>query len=149
MRSGRSSAAPEGSVEQTAYVGSEAVRITPDGFMSVGDLGWFDPDGYLYLADRGQDVIISGGVNVYPAEVEEVLLEHPAVDDVVVVGREDDDWGRRVHAIVQMCPGRDVLTSELKDFCRRRLEAAKVPKSFEIWPTIPRDEAGKIRRSVL
>jgi acyl-CoA synthetase (AMP-forming)/AMP-acid ligase II len=74
---------------------------TPDGFISVGDLGWVDEEGYLFIADRRVDMINSGGANVYPAEVEAALSEHPGVGDIVVIGVPDPEWGKRVHAVVQ------------------------------------------------
>src|SRR5262249_34571468 len=84
------------------YLGGAAPpSMTGDGFCSVGDLGYLDDDGYLYLVDRRADMIISGGANVYPAEVETALIDHPKVADVVVVGLKDNEWGRRVHAIIQ------------------------------------------------
>ena len=82
------------------YVGATP-RTTPEGFASVGDLGWVDRDGYLYIADRRADMIISGGANIYPAEVETALSEHPEVVDVAVIGIPDEDWGKRVHAIIR------------------------------------------------
>jgi bile acid-coenzyme A ligase len=130
------------------YIGAESRRVTADGYLSVGDLGWMDADGYLYIADRRQDLIISGGINIYPAEVEEVLQQHPGVEDAVVVGRDDEDWGKRVHAVVQLKPDHAVSVAELRDYCRAKLEAEKVPKSIE-FRAIPRDEAGKVRRASL
>ena len=86
-----------------SYVGHDVkpMDTTADGFTSVGDLGWLDEDGFLYMADRRVDMIVTGAVNVFPAEVEAALSEHPAIADVVVVGLRDPEWGRRVHAIVQ------------------------------------------------
>src|SRR5690606_3157498 len=92
---------PEITVRTFEYVGAEPPKVTDDGFTSIGDLGWLDEDGYLYVADRRVDMIVSGGANVFPAEVEAALSEHPAVHDVVVIGLPDPEWGRRVHAIVE------------------------------------------------
>lgn len=133
------------------YLGDEPAMTRPDLFSSVGDLGWVDEDGYLYLADRRKDMIISGGSNVYPAEVEAALTEHPAVSDVVVVGLPDPEWGQRVHAIVQLASSAvdQPDAEQLRAHCRARLAAYKVPKSFEIVPEIPRTGAGKVRRSQL
>jgi len=132
------------------YIGSPPVRTSPDGFMSVGDMGWVDDEGYLFLADRRVDLIISGGANIYPAEVEAALTEHPAVADVAVIGIPDDDWGKTVHAVVQP---RDVANPpglcELDVYCRERLAAYKVPKSYEFVDALPRDDTGKIRRSAM
>src|SRR5919205_4395621 len=91
----------DGSTPTFSYVGAEPPKTTADGFASLGDLGWLDEDGYLYIADRRVDMIVSGGANVYPAEVEAALSEHPALADVAVIGVPDEEWGRRVHAVVQ------------------------------------------------
>lgn len=142
---------PEDTSEPTyEYVGSEPAKTTSDGLVSVGDLGWVDSDGYLYLADRRRDMIVSGGANVYPAEVEAALTEHGEVIDVVVVGLSDEVWGKRVHAIVQpRDPVRPPSPHELDAHCRLRLTAYKVPKSYEFVATLQRDPSGKMRRSAL
>jgi bile acid-coenzyme A ligase len=131
------------------YVGADRGPVTDDGFASVGDLGWLDDDGYLFIADRRTDLVISGGVNVYPAEVEAVLTEHPAVADAAVIGVPDDEWGRRVHAVVEVLPGAMVTPDELDAHCRARLSATKVPRSYELTADLGRNEAGKLRRSSL
>lgn len=132
------------------YVGAEPPRRTADGLVSVGDLGWVDGDGYLYIADRRVDMIVTGGANVYPAEVEAALSEHPMVADVAVVGIPDDEWGARVHAIVQWHDAtRPASIADLDRFVRERLAAYKVPKTFEVVDRLPRDEVGKLRRSAL
>jgi len=132
------------------YLGGPPPQATPDGYVSAGDLGWLDAQGYLYLADRRVDLIISGGANIYAAEVEGVLLQHPRVDDVAVIGLPDDDLGRRVHAVVQPVDiAQPPEASELAAFARERLAPYKVPRSFEIVSTLPRNEAGKIQRSAL
>jgi bile acid-coenzyme A ligase len=119
-----------------------------DGFTSVGDLGWLDEDGFLYMADRRVDMIVTGAVNVFPAEVEAALSEHPGIADVVVVGLRDAEWGRRVHAIVQASDpalGADGVIA----FARERLAPYKVPKSVEFIEAIPRSEAMKFNRAAL
>jgi bile acid-coenzyme A ligase len=132
------------------YSGQVQARRTADGFSSLGDLGWLDGDGFLFLADRRTDMIISGGANVYPAEVEAALSEHPGVVDVVVVGRPDPEWGARVHAIVQLREDEGTVAAEdLRAHCRDRLAAYKVPKTFEFTEELPRSAAGKLRRSAL
>jgi bile acid-coenzyme A ligase len=132
------------------YSGAVQARRTADGFSSLGDLGWLDEDGFLFLADRRTDLIISGGANVYPAEVEAALSEHGDVVDAAVVGVPDPEWGRRVHAIVQLRPTDQPPTAEaLRDHCRERLAAYKVPKTFEFTERLPRSAAGKLRRSAL
>lgn len=137
--------------ESYAYLGADPLPETEAGLRSVGDLGWLDADGYLYLADRRSDLIISGGANVYPAEVEAVLSEHVGVADVVVVGLTDDDLGQRVHAIVQPDnTSADTLTAESLDaFCRERLAAYKCPRGYELVEALPRGESGKVRRGAL
>ncbi len=132
------------------YLGGGATKPTPDGFESVGDLGFVDDAGYLYPADRRTDLIITGGANVYPAEVESALHDHPLVRDVAVIGLPDPEWGKRVHAIIELVPGAAAPTTEtLEAHCRERLAGYKRPKSFEFVDRLPRDDAGKIRRSAL
>jgi bile acid-coenzyme A ligase len=132
------------------YIGSPAAKSTPDGYMSVGDMGWVDAEGYLFLADRRVDLIITGGANVYPAEVEAALTEHAAVADVAVIGVPDDDFGKRVHAIIQpRDPAHPPAASEMDVHCRERLASYKVPKQYEFLDLLPRDDAGKLRRSAL
>jgi bile acid-coenzyme A ligase len=132
------------------YLGAPPPPATADGFVSAGDLGWVDHDGYLYLADRRVDLIISGGANVYAAEVEAALSQHPGVDDVAVIGLADDDLGKRVHAVVQpVDPAAPPSPAELDVFARGRLAPYKVPRSFEFVDSLPRNEAGKIQRSAL
>jgi bile acid-coenzyme A ligase len=133
------------------YWGSPPAKSDDEGFVSVGDLGWRDDDGYVFVADRRVDMIITGGVNVYPAEVEAVLTEHPDVADVAVIGISDSEWGRRVHAIVEPRTGCDIadLVATLDEHCRARMAGPKVPKSYDLVAKLPRDDNGKIRRSTL
>lgn len=132
------------------YLGDVPPSTGPDGFTALGDLGWVDEDGYLYLADRRVDMIISGGANVYPAEVEGALTEHAGVADAVVIGLPDEEWGERVHAVVQAAdPAEPPSAGELRSHCRERLAAYKVPKSIEFVAELPRSDAGKIRRGDL
>ena len=106
-------------------------RGTREGFSSLGDLGWLDEDGFLFLADRRTDMIITGGANVYPAEVEAALSEHSDVVDCAVVGVPDPEWGSRVHAIVQLRGGATATADDLRAHCRQRVAPYKVPKTFE------------------
>jgi bile acid-coenzyme A ligase len=132
------------------YIGIPTPAGTPDGFGSFGDMGYVDEDGFVYIADRRRDMIVTGGANVYPAEVEAVITEHTGVLDVVVVGLPDPEWGHRVHAIVQpVDPDRAPDTDELRAHCKARLAAYKVPKEFEIVARVPRSAAGKVNRSAL
>lgn len=129
------------------YVGADA-KTLGDGWESLGDMGWFDADGYLYLGDRVQDMILSGGANIYPAEVEAALGEHPAVQSCAVIGLPSDDRGNDVHAIVQADPA-EVSEAELLEFLAERLATYKLPRSMEFVEEPLRDEAGKLRRAGL
>jgi bile acid-coenzyme A ligase len=129
------------------YVGAEA-RARPGGWESLGDMGRLDADGYLYLGDRSQDMILVGGSNVYPAEVEAALSEHPEVRSCAVIGLPDDERGNRVHAIVEA--ERDKVTvNELVAHAAERLVAYKCPRTVEFVSEPLRDDAGKVRRSLL
>ncbi|HEY3831080.1 MAG TPA: AMP-binding protein [Acidimicrobiia bacterium] len=128
------------------YVGAEA-RTIGDGWESLGDMGWFDADGYLYLADRKADMILVGGANVYPAEVEAALEEHPAVQSAVVIGLPDEDLGHTPHALVYA--NGDISDDDLRAFLGERLVRYKIPRSFEFVDEPLRDDAGKVRRSAL
>jgi bile acid-coenzyme A ligase len=141
---------PLGERRSFEYIGSEPPKSAAGGWSSVGDLGWVDEDGYLFLADRRVDMIVTGGANVYPAEVEQVLSAHPGVADCAVVGPPDDEWGRRVHAVIEpVDPATTPTAKELDALCRAALASYKVPKSYTFLPELPRNEAGKLRRSDL
>lgn len=130
------------------YIGAEA-RTRGD-WESLGDIGWMDEDGYLYLADRRTDMILVGGSNVYPAEVEAALDEHPQVASSAVIGLPDPDLGQVVHAIVQPAPGLDdVDLDDLRRHLAERLVRYKQPRTFELVREPLRDDAGKVRRSQL
>jgi long-chain acyl-CoA synthetase len=116
-------------------------------YFTLGDMGYMDEQGYLYLTDRTANLIISGGVNIYPAEVDAVLLEHPAVGDVATIGVPDDEWGEAVKAVVQPAEGvagTDELAAELMAFCRDHLAHFKCPRSVDFVPELPREDTGKI-----
>ena len=130
--------------------GATRLAVTADGFASAGDLGSLDGDGFLHIADRRADLIITGGANVFPAEVESALADHPDVADVVVIGLADPDWGRRVHALVEPHdPAAPPTADALVTFAKSRLAAYKVPKTVEIVDRIPRSEATKVNRRAL
>ncbi len=129
------------------YVGAEA-KTLDGGWESLGDIGWFDADGYLYLGDRVADMILSGGANIYPAEVENALNEHPDVQSCAVIGIPHDDRGNDVHAIVQADPQR-APQSALLEFLADRLATYKLPRTVEYVDDPLRDDAGKVRRSAL
>lgn len=116
-------------------------------YFTLGDMGYLDEDGYLFLTDRKKDMIISGGANIYPAEVESVLFNHPAVGDAAVIGVPDDHWGERVKAIVE--PRADVTGDEIIAFCRDHLAHYKCPTSVDLVDKLPRDPNGKIRKREL
>jgi bile acid-coenzyme A ligase len=130
--------------------GAPPLPSTPDGFRSAGDIGHLDADGYLYVADRRADMIITGGANVFPAEVESALAEHEAIADVVVIGLADPQWGRRVHAVVQLAdPSRPLTEQEVIGYAKTRLAGYKVPKTVEFVDEIPRTAATKVNRSAM
>jgi bile acid-coenzyme A ligase len=138
----------DGGAPSYRYVGAESRRLA-DGFESLGDFGWVDEDGYLYIADRRSDLILSGGRNIYPAEVEAALLEHPAVAEAVVIGLPEADLGARVHAIVRLEEGMAATAEELRAFAAERLVSYKLPRTVEFTDKPLRDEAGKVRRGRL
>jgi long-chain acyl-CoA synthetase len=122
------------------------------GFFTVGDVGYLDEDGYLFLCDRKTDMIISGGVNIYPAEIESVLFTHPAVGDAAVFGIPDEEWGEQVKAVVEAAPGRapgQQLERDLIEFCRQRLAAYKCPRSIDFVEALPREPTGKLAKRKL
>ncbi len=124
--------------------------VTTDGFTTIGDLGWLDDNGYLYIADRRVDLIKTGGANVFPAEVEVALSYHPDIADVVVLGLPDPEWGKRIHAVVQLAaPGFRPTEADIIEYARGRLTSYKTPKSVEFVDRIPRSEAGKVNRGAM
>jgi len=120
-----------------------------DGWCTTGDLGQIDEDGYLYIVDRKTNVIITGGQNVYPREVEDILYRHPAVREVAVVGREDDYWGEAVVAFISCASGQSVTAEALKAYCSEFISGYKVPKDFFIRDELPKTASGKIYHKVL
>jgi bile acid-coenzyme A ligase len=137
--------------DQYRYIGGAApLPTTADGFTSAGDIGHLDADGYLYIADRRTDMIVTGGANVFPAEVESALIDHPEIADVVVIGIADQQWGRRVHAVVQPLDVASPPTERaVIGFAKDRLAAYKVPKTVEFVDEIPRTAATKVNRSAM
>jgi acyl-CoA synthetase (AMP-forming)/AMP-acid ligase II len=124
----------------------ETARASVHGWHHTGDIGFKDREGWVYLVDRKRDMIISGGFNVFPSEVEKAVVTHPAVQDCAVVGVPDREWGEAVKAVVELRPGAQVAVADLAAFCRQRLPGYQAPKSFEIWPELPRSAAGKVLR---
>jgi fatty-acyl-CoA synthase len=128
------------------YKDPEATRAaSTHGWHHTGDVGYLDEDGYLFIVDRLKDMIITGGFNVYSAEVEQALLAHPAVRDCAVVGLPDDKWGERVTAVIEA--GADVQPDELAAFVKARIGSVKAPKQIELWPELPRSRIGKVLKS--
>jgi acyl-CoA synthetase (AMP-forming)/AMP-acid ligase II len=123
--------------------------VLRNGWVHTGDVGYLDDEGYLFLQDRLKDMIVSGGENVYPAEVEQALYEHSAVADVAVIGIPDERWGESVHAIIQLRAGADATSEELLAFCRERLAGYKCPRSVDFTELIPRNASGKILKKDL
>jgi len=123
---------------------AEAARY---GWHHTGDIGYLDEDNYLFIVDRAKDMIITGGFNVYSAEVEQVLLAHPAVQDCAVIGLPDQKWGERVTAVVQLRPGHAVTEDDVRAFVKERLGSVKSPKQVEIWADLPRSKVGKVLKA--
>lgn len=120
-----------------------------DGWVSVGDLARRDVEGYLYIVDRKKDMVISGGVNVYPREIEEALLSHPAVADIAVIGVPDELWGERLKAFVVARPDRTVTLVDVQTHCATRLSSYKIPKELELIDALPRNANGKVLKAEL
>jgi acyl-CoA synthetase (AMP-forming)/AMP-acid ligase II len=115
-----------------------------DGWLHTGDVGYRDADGYFYIVDRMKDLIVSGGFNISPSEVEQVLWAHPAVNDCAVVGVPDAHWGEAVKAVVELKPGAEWDGEAALGYCRERLGGMKAPKSIEVWDQLPRSAVGKV-----
>ncbi len=124
-------------------------RADESGWLHTGDLGHIDEEGFLYVQDRIDDMIVTGGENVVPSEVEEVLLDHPAVVDAAVVGREDPEWQQAVTAVVVLASGAEVTPEELRRHCAETLAGFKVPKRVELAAALPRTPSGKLMRRAL
>jgi fatty-acyl-CoA synthase len=127
---------PEASAEAARY-----------GWHHTGDIGYLDDDNYLFIVDRAKDMIITGGFNVYSAEVEQVLLAHPGVQDCAVIGLPDEKWGERVTAVVQARPGHTVTGDDIRAFVKARLGSVKAPKQVEVWADLPRSKVGKVLKA--
>ena len=117
------------------------------GWHHTGDVGYLDDDGYLFIVDRLKDMIITGGFNVYSAEVEQALMQHPAVRDCAVIGLPDEKWGERVEAVVELKPGATSRRRELIAFVKERIGSVKAPKQVELWAELPRSKVGKVLKT--
>jgi len=120
-----------------------------DGWFLTGDAGYFDEEGYLYIHDRVKDMIVSGGENIYPAEVENALMGHPSLADVAVIGVPDAKWGEAVKACVVLKPGASASADDIVAFCKTRIASYKCPKSVDFLPVLPRNPSGKLLRREL
>ena len=126
-----------------------ASTMSSDGWIATGDVGYLDEDGYVYIYDRAKDMIISGGENVYPAEVESGIYGHPQVLEVAVIGVPDDKWGEAVKAVCVPKPGQTIDTDSVIGWARERLAGFKVPKTIDVIEALPRNASGKILRREL
>ena len=127
----------------------ETAETFKDGWVSVGDLAKRDAEGHVYIVDRKKDMVITGGVNVYPREVEEVLFAHPAIADVAIIGVPDDKWGERLKAIIVPRPGANVTADDIAAFCDGKLAAYKIPKDVATIAALPRNANGKVLKTEL
>jgi long-chain acyl-CoA synthetase len=126
-----------------------AATIDSDGWLRSGDAGYRDADDYIYVYDRVKDMIVSGGENVYPAEVENVIMSHPEVADVAVIGVPSDTWGETPKAVVVRAPGCGLTEDALLAYCRERLGGFKCPTSVDWTPQLPRNPSGKVLKKDL
>jgi len=117
------------------------------GWHHTGDIGYLDEDNFLFIVDRAKDMVITGGFNVYSTEVEQAIMQHPAVQDCAVVGLPDDTWGERVTAVLQLRAGAAVEPAEIQSFVKKRIGSVKTPKQVEIWPDLPRSKVGKVLKA--
>ena len=138
-----------GSLVMAGYYKNPAAtaEASRHGWHHTGDIGYLDADNFLFIVDRAKDMIITGGFNVYSAEVEQALMEHPAVRDCAVIGLPDDKWGERVTAVLQLQPGQAAAADALKAFVKGRIGSVKTPKQIEIWPDLPRSRLGKVLKA--
>ena len=120
-----------------------------NGWLHTGDLGYLDEQGYLFIMDRSKDMIISGGENIYPREIEEVIIRHPSVREVAVVGTPDDTWGEAVTAVVSLIPGQSVSQEDLIDFCQSHIASYKKPKAVDFVDELPKNNYGKVLKREL
>jgi len=140
-----------GDLVMTGYLKAptETAQTLKNGWLFTGDAGVLDERGYLFIKDRIRDVIITGGFNVYPSDVEVVLAAHPAIADCSVVGIEDDKWGEAVHAAIEVRPGATLEEAELKAMIKRELGSVKTPKAIHVFETLPRSPLGKVLKPAI
>ena len=123
--------------------------IDADGWFHTGDAGYIDKDGYVFIQDRIKDMIVSGGVNIYPAEIENALYSFPGVAEAAVIGVPDDKWGESVKAFVVLREGVHAEAGDLIGFCRERIAGYKLPRSIEFVSVLPRNASGKVLKTEL
>jgi acyl-CoA synthetase (AMP-forming)/AMP-acid ligase II len=123
--------------------------VTKDGWLRTGDKGWMDEDDYIYLAGRGDDMIIRGGENISPEEVENVLHSHPKIEESAVIGVPDPEWGQEPRAILVLKKGKDATEEEILEYCRSRLAGFKRPRSVVFAESLPRNPMGKVLKNEL
>jgi acyl-CoA synthetase (AMP-forming)/AMP-acid ligase II len=123
--------------------------MTPDGWLRTSDMGWMDEEGYIYLAGRADDMIIRGGENISPEEVEEVLHSHPKVEEAAVIGVPDVEWGQEPRAVVVLKKGESATPEEMMEHCRSKLAGFKRPRSVVFIDALPRNPMGKVLRKNL
>ena len=126
-----------------------AQTITPDGWLRTGDKGWVDEDGYIFLAGRGDDMIIRGGENISPEEIENVLYKHPKIEEAAVIGVPDPEWGQNPRGILVLKKGENATAEEMIEYCRSRLASFKRPRSIVFVEALPRNQLGKIEKKIL
>ncbi|MGH8013470.1 MAG: class I adenylate-forming enzyme family protein, partial [Candidatus Binataceae bacterium] len=131
------------------YAGRADDSALADGWRATGDLGWVDQDGYVFFAGRKDDMVIRGGENIAPAEIETVLMSHPAVEEAAVIGVPSVEWGQTIKAFVVLRPGHQANASDISDFCRTRLASFKRPEQIEFIDGLPKNALGKILRKEL
>ena len=119
------------------------------GFFRVGDAAMLDEDGYIFITDRVKDMIISGGVNIYPAEIEAALIQHPDIQDVAVIGVPDEEFGEKVMAFVEVKPGNSLTEDEVRDYAAEHLASYKRPRVIEFRDELPRNTMGKLLKKDL
>jgi len=129
---------PEATDESSAY-----------GWHHTGDIGYIDDDGFVFIVDRKKDMIITGGFNVFPSEIEQVIWSHPNVQDCAVIGVPDEKWGEAVKAVIEVVPGKTISATEIIALCKQKLGSVKTPKSVEVWETLPRSPVGKVLKKEL
>ncbi|RAY16356.1 hypothetical protein DPM19_05610 [Actinomadura craniellae] len=143
--------ASRGDTVMSGYLGRPdlTARVVRDGWFRAGDLAWKDGEGYLHLAGRADDMIVRGGENVYPVEIEDVIGDHPRVEEIAVVGEADHHWGQVVTAVVSLKGGGELTVAELREHCRGRLASYKIPTRVVVVEELPRNSTGKIHKAVL